>query len=122
MFTSLKYSLLLAFFIFISPTYAQVCGCAADLCCSQYGYCGTGEDYCGTGCQSGPCDDDIDPVVCRAACTTVGAGFCAAVAVSCTTGSVVTVGTLAVPCSAIIITSCAASGGGASVCNDLVCN
>lgn len=35
---------------------AQNCGCAADLCCSQYGYCGNGTDYCGTGCQSGPCN------------------------------------------------------------------
>ncbi|KAM7278638.1 hypothetical protein ACFE04_005772 [Oxalis oulophora] len=34
---------------------AQNCGCASDLCCSQYGYCGTGNDYCGTGCQAGPC-------------------------------------------------------------------
>ncbi|CAK9137231.1 unnamed protein product [Ilex paraguariensis] len=33
----------------------QNCGCAADLCCSQYGYCGTGNDYCGAGCQEGPC-------------------------------------------------------------------
>ncbi|KAF3451027.1 hypothetical protein FNV43_RR07116 [Rhamnella rubrinervis] len=35
---------------------AQNCSCAADLCCSQYGYCGTGNDYCGTGCQGGPCN------------------------------------------------------------------
>ena len=35
---------------------AQNCGCAADLCCSRYGYCGTGDDYCGTGCQAGPCN------------------------------------------------------------------
>ncbi|XP_019054622.1 PREDICTED: endochitinase EP3-like [Nelumbo nucifera] len=35
----------------------QNCGCAADLCCSQWGYCGTGEDYCGAGCQQGPCND-----------------------------------------------------------------
>ncbi|BFG14518.1 hypothetical protein CerSpe_007930 [Prunus speciosa] len=34
---------------------AQDCGCAPDLCCSQYGYCGTGNDYCGQGCQQGPC-------------------------------------------------------------------
>ena len=34
---------------------AQNCGCAAGLCCSQYGYCGTGNDFCGTGCQAGPC-------------------------------------------------------------------
>ncbi|XP_057481723.1 endochitinase EP3-like [Actinidia eriantha] len=33
----------------------QNCGCPADQCCSQYGYCGTDEAYCGTGCQEGPC-------------------------------------------------------------------
>ena len=33
----------------------QNCGCAANLCCSQYGYCGTGNDYCGPGCKEGPC-------------------------------------------------------------------
>ncbi|EYU40975.1 hypothetical protein ABFS82_07G098400 [Erythranthe guttata] len=33
----------------------QNCGCASNLCCSQFGYCGTGNDYCGTGCRSGPC-------------------------------------------------------------------
>ncbi|PIN15006.1 putative chitinase [Handroanthus impetiginosus] len=31
------------------------CGCAPNLCCSQYGYCGTGDPYCGNGCQAGPC-------------------------------------------------------------------
>jgi chitinase len=38
---------------------AQQCGsqagnalCANDLCCSQYGYCGSTPAYCGTGCQS----------------------------------------------------------------------
>ncbi|XP_027119819.1 endochitinase EP3-like [Coffea arabica] len=34
---------------------SQNCGCAPDLCCSKFGYCGTGNDYCGSGCQSGPC-------------------------------------------------------------------
>ena len=34
---------------------AQNCGCDSDQCCSQWGYCGTGDDYCGDGCQSGPC-------------------------------------------------------------------
>uniref|UniRef100_A0A2P2IRY0 chitinase n=1 Tax=Rhizophora mucronata TaxID=61149 RepID=A0A2P2IRY0_RHIMU len=34
---------------------AQNCGCAANLCCSKFGYCGTGNNYCGTGCQGGPC-------------------------------------------------------------------
>ncbi|XP_038712404.1 endochitinase EP3-like [Tripterygium wilfordii] len=39
------------------PNYVmgQDCGCAADLCCSRYGYCGTGDDYCGVGCQQGSC-------------------------------------------------------------------
>ena len=35
---------------------AQNCGCSPDLCCSRWGYCGTGSDYCGTGCQQGPCE------------------------------------------------------------------
>ncbi|KAJ4842490.1 Endochitinase ep3 [Turnera subulata] len=34
---------------------AQNCGCAANECCSRWGYCGTDVDYCGTGCQEGPC-------------------------------------------------------------------
>ncbi|KAI3838953.1 hypothetical protein MKW92_001842 [Papaver armeniacum] len=33
----------------------QNCSCAPNLCCSQYGYCGTGMDYCNLGCRSGPC-------------------------------------------------------------------
>ena len=40
---------------FSGPAAAQNCGCDAALCCSQYGYCGTGRDYCGAGCQAGPC-------------------------------------------------------------------
>lgn len=38
----------------------QNCGCSADLCCSQYGYCGTGSEYCGTGCKEGPCTPPND--------------------------------------------------------------
>jgi chitinase len=34
---------------------AQNCGCAANECCSQYGYCGTTSEYCGEGCKEGPC-------------------------------------------------------------------
>ncbi|KAJ3369781.1 hypothetical protein HDU91_006905 [Kappamyces sp. JEL0680] len=26
--------------------------CASNLCCSQYGFCGSGDAWCGTGCQS----------------------------------------------------------------------
>ncbi|KAG9447041.1 hypothetical protein H6P81_013169 [Aristolochia fimbriata] len=39
----------------IDSVVGQNCGCAANLCCSRYGYCGTGEAYCGDGCQQGPC-------------------------------------------------------------------
>lgn len=42
--------------------WAQQCGsqaggatCSNNLCCSQYGYCGTSSAYCGSQCQSGPC-------------------------------------------------------------------
>uniref|UniRef100_A0A5B7BEI7 Chitin-binding type-1 domain-containing protein n=1 Tax=Davidia involucrata TaxID=16924 RepID=A0A5B7BEI7_DAVIN len=34
----------------------QNCGCASNLCCSQFGFCGTGDEYCGTGCREGPCN------------------------------------------------------------------
>ncbi|XP_059655028.1 endochitinase At2g43590-like [Cornus florida] len=39
----------------------QNCGCAADLCCSKFGYCGTGDAYCGDGCQAGPCTGTTTP-------------------------------------------------------------
>jgi chitinase len=45
-----------------SSIHAQQCGsqgggaiCANNLCCSQYGYCGSTSAYCASGCQSGPC-------------------------------------------------------------------
>ncbi|KAL3724320.1 hypothetical protein ACJRO7_029483 [Eucalyptus globulus] len=41
--------------------FSQGCGCATNLCSSQYGYCGTGDQYCGTGCQSGPCYSSSTP-------------------------------------------------------------
>ncbi|KAK2371199.1 Chitinase family protein [Trifolium repens] len=40
---------------------AQNCGCTNGLCCSQYGYCGTGTAYCGPGCQQGPCTGQSPP-------------------------------------------------------------
>ncbi|XP_078171986.1 endochitinase EP3-like [Carex rostrata] len=39
----------------LTPINGQNCGCSDGLCCSKYGYCGTGNDFCGTGCQQGPC-------------------------------------------------------------------
>ncbi|THU66769.1 hypothetical protein C4D60_Mb05t17710 [Musa balbisiana] len=56
--TMLLQGLLLAGAIAVA---AQNCGCSADLCCSKYGYCGTGDDYCGDGCQSGPCYSSSTP-------------------------------------------------------------
>ena len=48
--------------------HAQQCGsqggraiCGNNLCCSQYGYCGSTSAYCDTGCQSGPCTS-VPPV------------------------------------------------------------
>ncbi|KAB5512724.1 hypothetical protein DKX38_029752 [Salix brachista] len=40
---------------------AENCDCAANLCCSQYGYCGTGTAYCGPGCRQGPCSSSPTP-------------------------------------------------------------
>ncbi|XP_040376940.1 chitinase 6 [Oryza brachyantha] len=54
--SSLMLSIVLVVGVSASTAAAQNCGCAADRCCSKWGYCGTGKDYCGTGCQSGPCD------------------------------------------------------------------
>ncbi|KAK2989373.1 hypothetical protein RJ640_007772 [Escallonia rubra] len=42
--------------------FGQQCGCAAGLCCSTVGYCGTGDPYCGEGCQEGNCTDPAPPV------------------------------------------------------------
>ncbi|KAH9727276.1 Endochitinase EP3 [Citrus sinensis] len=62
--SSLKQSMQLLLFIALlsaaammpRSVMAQNCGCAAGLCCSRWGFCGTGDDYCGTGCQQGPCN------------------------------------------------------------------
>ncbi|PTQ26714.1 hypothetical protein MARPO_0535s0001 [Marchantia polymorpha] len=47
---------------------AEQCGrqagnavCPNNLCCSQYGWCGSTSEYCGTGCQSGPCSGSGTP-------------------------------------------------------------
>ncbi|KAK9725154.1 hypothetical protein RND81_05G125800 [Saponaria officinalis] len=41
---------------------AQNCGCAPNLCCSKFGFCGSTDAYCGPGnCQSGPCTGGATP-------------------------------------------------------------
>ncbi|AZQ55358.1 hypothetical protein D5R55_31425 [Burkholderia cenocepacia] len=118
-----------------TPSFSQECGdqaggqvCSNNLCCSQYGYCGLGGDYCGPQCQSGPCDGSSggsgsggsggSVVACHATCAALGGAVCAAVGTSCVIGSTVTVGSLAIPCTALIIGACGASAGAASVCAD----
>lgn len=39
----------------LQPILGQHCGCSPDLCCSRFGWCGTGDAYCGIGCKQGPC-------------------------------------------------------------------
>lgn len=56
---------------------------------------------------------------CRAACWALGGALCATVGCLCTVGTVITVGGLAVPCTAVIIASCTVAGGAASLCSDL---
>lgn len=125
-------SIMLAFWA--TPSFSQECGdqaggavCDNNLCCSQYGYCGLGGDYCGAQCQSGPCDDSSGGnggtsgggvVACHATCAALGGAVCAAVGTSCVVGSTVTVGSLAIPCTALIIGACGASAGVTSVCID----
>ncbi|KAJ8534710.1 hypothetical protein K7X08_016438 [Anisodus acutangulus] len=45
----------IAIVVITKLTLAQQCGCIEGLCCSRWGYCGTGNAYCGQGCQGGPC-------------------------------------------------------------------
>lgn len=64
----LKNALILFLFtltIITKTAFSQNCGtngCAGNLCCSRYGYCGTTAAYCGTGCRSGPCFSGATPV------------------------------------------------------------
>jgi len=48
---AIKVFLLVALISCVALVAAQNCGCAGGLCCSQWGYCGTGNDYCGNGCR-----------------------------------------------------------------------
>ncbi|GLJ22827.1 hypothetical protein SUGI_0430250 [Cryptomeria japonica] len=47
--------------VLVGSVSAQNCGCSSNLCCSKWGYCGTGDDYCGTGCKEGPCSTSPTP-------------------------------------------------------------
>ncbi|KAJ1657349.1 hypothetical protein IWQ61_003238 [Dispira simplex] len=43
--------------------------CPDNMCCSQYGYCGTGSEFCGEGCQNGPCEGGQGSCSAKQACT-----------------------------------------------------
>jgi RHS repeat-associated protein len=66
-----------------------------------------------------PTGNTVKGSLCRAACWAAGGAICAAVACGCAVGSTVTVGGLAIPCTAVIIASCAGAAGGSSICNDI---
>ncbi|GLJ38902.1 hypothetical protein SUGI_0793020 [Cryptomeria japonica] len=53
--SSCSVSLLLILLLLVGVGVCQNCGCSNGLCCSKYGYCGTGNPYCGEGCKEGPC-------------------------------------------------------------------
>jgi Chitin recognition protein len=53
----------LSLLVFSSGSYGEECGdtaggqlCPNGLCCSTWGFCGSGGSYCGYGCQSGGCN------------------------------------------------------------------
>lgn len=60
-----------------------------------------------------------DGALCRAACWALEGAVCAAVSTLCAVGTVIIVGGLAIPCTVVIIASCAVAGGGASLCNNI---
>ena len=54
---SVQFILLIALLGFVNFAFgcSSTSLCAGNLCCSQWGYCGSTSEYCGTGCLSGPC-------------------------------------------------------------------
>jgi hypothetical protein len=60
-----------------------------------------------------------DGTLCRAGCWAAGGAVCAAVAAFCSVGTVITLGTLAIPCTPVVITTCGLSAGASSICNDI---
>ncbi|CAA7050494.1 unnamed protein product [Microthlaspi erraticum] len=61
--TQISLIILLSLLGFYSETImSQNCNCAPNLCCSQFGYCGTSMDHCGASqCRSGPCRGSETP-------------------------------------------------------------
>ncbi len=68
-----------------------------------------------------PTGPTITGTICRATCAAAAAGICAAIGCGCTVGTVITVGALSIPCTAVIISACASAAGAAVVCSEQMC-
>ncbi|CAK9215606.1 unnamed protein product [Sphagnum troendelagicum] len=100
---------------------AQQCGsqagnalCANDLCCSQYGYCGSTAAYCGTGCQSQcRCGSQAGNALCANGLCCSQYGYCGSTAAYCGTG-----------CQSQFCEAqqCGSQAGNALCANDLCCS
>ncbi len=59
--------------------------------------------------------------LCHAICWASFTALCAAIAALCTAGSVITFGGLSIPCTPLVIGTCALSAYDASMCSDILC-
>ncbi|ASD80064.1 hypothetical protein CRM94_24705 [Burkholderia gladioli] len=117
--------------------YAQQCGiqanyaaCPNQLCCSEYGFCGSTDEYCGDGCQTdvGYCSPSTgtpgEGLVCGLATLTVTSAICGtiAVAVACAAGTVFTEGASVWLCSTAFNQACTYGGGVATTVAGYICS
>ncbi|KAJ4906533.1 Chitinase family protein [Raphanus sativus] len=54
---------------------SQNCNCPPNVCCSQFGYCGTTDAHCSPTCRSGPCRGSGTPSGADAVGSIVTQGF-----------------------------------------------
>ena len=59
--------------------------------------------------------------LCRATVAASATAICCAVGIKCTAGTVITVGVLAIPCTAIILAACASSVGAGVIIAETIC-
>ena len=60
--------------------------------------------------------------LCRAAVAASATAICCAVGLKCTAGTVITVGALAIPCTAVVIAACASSVGARVIIAETICS
>jgi hypothetical protein len=124
---------LLTAVMFLSSNASAACPTDGDGNCIKIVVTGGGEDSGGGGGLVGggilppppPPVGGTRPTVagslCRAAFAALGTVSCGLVVAACTTGTFVTIGTLAVPCVAISVVSCSVLGAGALVGGEQLC-